>query len=76
MQQLNWHLQWKFIKIQSMELCALLKKASFIDVKVVKMFQHYTVLVNMLLAFHTVGTYPTNGTSWLPFLNLREKQIQ
>lgn len=46
-----------------MELCALLKKASFIDVKVVKMFQHYTVLVNMLLAFHTVGTYPTNGTS-------------
>ena len=45
-----------------MVLCILLKKASFIEIKVVKMFQRYTVEVNTLSVSHTFGRYPTDGT--------------
>lgn len=58
-----------------MELCILLNNASSTEINVVKMFQHYTLQVNMLLVFHTFQIYPNNGTPFIDYLffNLTRK---
>lgn len=66
MQKLNWNKGSQKYS-HTMELCTLSKNASFTEINVVKMFQHCSPQVNVILVYHTFVRHPNNGTPSLPF---------